>query len=855
MKKTGILALFLVVFNTGYHAQMKSLPKLESGVSYELAQFRKSTVSEIKYDLSLKIPESKSERISGREVLSFSYKKQNETPLQIDFKEEPSSLISVSVNGQSIQPVLENEHIIIDAKYLKSGSNQINIDFLAGNGALNRREGYLYALFVPDRARTMFPCFDQPNLKARYSLTLTIPEKWSAIANGKLKETNKVLGQKTLKFAESDLLPTYLFSFAAGDFKNFTEKISQQDSRMLYRETDTVKIKNSMDSIFSLYRNSLAYYEKWTGIKHPFQKHGMVAVPDFQFGGMEHPGAILFQNSTLFLDKSATQNQLNNRSNLIAHEVAHLWFGDMVTMDWFNDVWMKEVFANFMADKSTGASSDKSVYDLKFLTTHFPAAYGVDRTLGANPIRQILDNLKNAGMMYGPIIYNKAPIMMRQLELLIGEENFRKGVSEYLKKYAYSNASWPDLIAILDKHTPEDLQSWNKVWVNDPGRPVVDYDVKYKNNTIERFIISQHPEYGKEQKSWPQEFQVSLFYADKIEKVNVKLTGKEQEISELKGKPKPLFILQNSSGIGYGVFKTDKAVMSEFSRVKDPINRASAYISLYENMLNGSEVIPQDLLHFFVEQLPKETTELNLRLMTGYMSTIYWEFLPATLRLKESATIENMLWKALESQTAKNNKKILFDSYQGIFQSQQAYDNLYTIWKSQTPPKDVSLNDEDFTSLALALSLRNTNNNELLQEQLTRIKNPDRVNRFKIIMKAASSDQKIRDDFFNGLTQKENRTNESAVGTALGYLHHPLRQSTSVNYLPKTLDLLQEIQKTGDIFFPDNWLRSTFSSYQDPKAFEVVNQFISRHPKYNAILKNKILQATDNLRRAQTLVK
>ncbi|AZB07702.1 aminopeptidase [Chryseobacterium sp. G0162] len=855
MKKVRLLALFLVVFNSGYHAQTKSLSKIESGVSYELAQFRKSTLSEITYELSLKIPESKSERISGTEVLTFNYKKQDETSLLIDFKEDPASLLSVSVNGQTIKPILENEHVVIDAKYLKSGSNQINFNFLAGNGALNRRDGYLYALFVPDRARTMFPCFDQPNLKANYSLTLTIPEKWSAISNGKLKDTTVQQGQKTLQFNQSDLLPTYLFSFAAGDFKNHTEKISQQDSRILYRETDSAKIKNSMDSIFSLYRNSLAYYEKWTGIKHPFQKHGMAAIPDFQFGGMEHPGAILFQNSTLFLDKNATQNQLNNRSNLIAHEVAHLWFGDMVTMDWFNDVWMKEVFANFMADKSTGASSDKSIYDLKFLTTHFPAAYSVDRTLGANPIRQILDNLQNAGMMYGPIIYNKAPIMMRQLELLIGEEDFRKGVNEYLTKYAYNNASWPDLITILDNHTPKDLQSWNKVWVNDPGRPVIDYDVKYKGNTIERFTISQKPEYGKEAKLWPQEFEISLFYADRIEKVNIKLDGKQQDISELKGKRKPLFILQNSSGIGYGVFRTDKTIISNFSLVKDPINRASAYISLYENMLNGSEVKAQELLHFFAEQLPKETTELNLRLITGYISSIYWNFLPENSRLKESGNMEDKLWKALQMQTAKNNKKIVFDGYQSIFQSQQAYDNLYTIWKSQTPPQGVSLNDEDFTNLALALSLRNSNNNDLLQEQLGRIKNPDRVNRFKIIMQAASSEQKVRDDFFNGLMQKQNRSNESAVGSALGYLHHPLRQQTSVHYLPKTLEILQEIQKTGDIFFPDNWLRSTFISYQNPKALEVVNQFLLKNPDYNVILKNKILQATDNLRRAQNLIK
>ncbi|MCT3773880.1 M1 family metallopeptidase [Elizabethkingia anophelis] len=853
--KTGLLTLSFIIFSSYYHAQIKPSPKVESGVSYELAQFRKSTLSNIKYELDLDIPESKTDRISGTENLTFNYKKQSEVPLQIDFKENAASLLSVSVNGQAIKPVLENEHILIDQKYLKSEHNQITFKFLAGNSALNRRDGYLYTLFVPDRARTMFPCFDQPNLKANYSLTLTIPEKWNAMANGVLKETTVKQGRKKMIFAQSDLLPTYLFSFAAGDFKYFKEKIGMQDAAMLYRETDTIKIKNSMDSIYNLYRNSLAYYEKWTGIPHPFQKHGLVVVPDFQFGGMEHPGAILFQNSTLFLDKNATQSQLNNRSNLLAHEVAHLWFGDMVTMDWFNDVWTKEVFANFMADKSTGASSDKSVYDLKFLTTHFPAAYSVDRTIGANPIRQVLDNLQNAGMMYGPIIYNKAPIMMRQLELLIGEENFRKGISEYLRKYAYSNATWPDLITILDNQTPEDLQSWNKVWVNEPGRPIIDYTIKYKGNKIENFKISQHPEHGDTQKLWPQEFQISLFYPDKIEKVDVKFSENQQDIPELKGRQKPLFVLQNSSGIGYGVFNVDNDLISGFSLIKDPVSRASAYISLYENMMGGSGITPQELLHFFAGQLQKESTELNLRLITGYISGIYWGFLTESIRNKESESLENIVWNALQKQAAVNNKKNLFDCYQGIFQSKKAYDNLYTIWKSQTAPQSITLNDEDFTSLALALSLRNNNNNDLLQEQLTRIKNPDRINRFKIIMKAASSDKKIRDEFFNSLAERQNRSNESAVGSALGYLHHPLRQHTSINYLSKTLELLKEIQKTGDIFFPDNWLRSTFSSYQNPKALTVVNQFIQQNPDYNSILKNKILQATENLRRAQKLVK
>ena len=402
---------------------------------------------------------------------------------------------------------------------------------------------------------------------------------------------------------------------------------------------------------------------------------------------------------------------MNNRSNLLAHEVAHLWFGDMVTMDWFNDVWTKEVLPTLWQIK-VQALLQIRVFMMKFLTTHFPAAYSVDRTIGANPIRQVLDNLQNAGMMYGPIIYNKAPIMMRQLELVIGEENFRKGISEYLRKYAYSNATWPDLITILDNQTPEDLQSWNKVWVNEPGRPIIDYTIKYKGNKIENFKISQHPEHGDTQKLWPQEFQISLFYPDKIEKVDVKFSEKQQDIPELKGRQKPLFVLQNSSGIGYGVFNVDNDLISGFSLIKDPVSRASAYISLYENMLGGS-VLRHKNYCTFAGQLQKESTELNLRLITGYISGIYWGFLTESIRNKESESLENIVWNALQKQAAVNNKKNLFDCYQGIFQSKKAYDNLYTIWKSQTAPQSITLNDEDFTSLALALSLRNNNNNDL----------------------------------------------------------------------------------------------------------------------------------------------
>ena len=187
---------------------------------------------------------------------------------------------------------------------------------------------------------------------------------------------------------------------------------------------------------------------------------------------MEHTGAIQYRAAHLFLEDAPTEAQQLRRASLIAHEVAHMWFGNLVTMRWFDDVWTKEVFANFMAAKIVNPGFPGIDHELNFLVRHYPGAYGVDRSRGANPIRQPLDNLNLAGQMYGHIIYLKAPIMMRQLELLLGEARLRRGLQTYLRRFAHGNATWPELIDILDQLSDDDLHDWSDVWVNTPGRPV-----------------------------------------------------------------------------------------------------------------------------------------------------------------------------------------------------------------------------------------------------------------------------------------------------------------------------------------------------------------------------------------------
>ena len=827
-------------------------PILETGVSSALAMHRKETITDLGYTLTFAIPEAKTAPIPASETISFDWKK-TDVPLQIDFKEQRQAIQRVAVNGVDIPVVFDKEHIIVGPAQLKAGKNQIAIQFTAGNLSLNRNDDFLYTLLVPDRARTVFPCFDQPNLKATFQLTMTVPQAWKAMTNAPLLDSAVAAGKTTYRFAPTARISTYLFSFVAGKFNAVEQKPAGWPMRFFHRETDTTKIRLSMEPVFGIHADALTFLEDYTQLKYPFDKFDFAAIPDFQYGGMEHVGAIQYRSSSLFLDNGATRDQKLSRATLIAHETAHMWFGDLVTMQWFNDVWMKEVFANFIADKITQVSMPGGNYDLEFLLAHFPAAYDVDRTKGANPIEQPLANLQEAGTLYGGIIYHKAPIMMRQLERLMGKDALRDGLREYLKKYAFGNATWPDLIAILDARTPVDLQKWNRVWVNETGRPQFSYQLLSAGGKITRLSVSQRGEDGQA-RTWPQFFEVALVYPDHVEELTVDMKQAGSVLTEATGKPTPLFVLFNSSGQGYGLFPVDTRMLSGMSRLTNPVMRASAYINLYENMLSGKWVSPAQIGKLYTSLLGTEKEELNLRLLTGQLSDIFWRFTKPEDRTALAAELETTIWNVMQQQPDANKKKLLFRCYQSIASGTEAKDRLYAIWKDQKAPNGVKLTEDDYTSLALALAVRDYPAEGILTQQLSRIQNTDRRKRLQFMMPALSAKAGERDAFFASLKDPANREREAWVTGALGYLHHPLRAGTSAAYVQESLELLDEIQRTGDIFFPESWMRATLGSYQSPAVANTVKTFLAKRPQYNPRLKAKMLQAADGVFRSAHLL-
>ena len=848
--------LCVLAFTTIGFSQSKQKENLllENGVSEQLAIFRKKQVSDVRYDLGFEITGQKTENIKSDLKLYLALSDLSQ-PLYLDFKEKTSNIKSIQVNEKSIAIVHEKGHIVIAPKDLILGKNTVAISFIAGNLSLNRNDDFLYTLLVPDRASTLFPCLDQPDIKATYKLSLTVPKDWTVLAGADVKEKLEKGDFTSYAFGESDKMSTYLFSFVAGKFKTVTQQPGNREMTMLYRENNPEKFRVSADTIFNLHQQSVDFLEKYTNYKFPFQKLDFASIPVFQYGGMEHVGAIQYRESTLFLDNSSTDSEKLDRAKLIAHETSHMWFGDLVTMKWFDDVWMKEVFANFMADKIMNPIFPKVNHNLQFLTAHYPNAYAEDRSLGTHPIKQHLENLKDAGSLYGAIIYNKAPIMMRQLEASMGKEAFQKGIEKYIKKYANDNADWNNLVEILDAETPLDMKKWSEVWVNKYGRAIFNDQIKYDaQNRISSFEIWQEAE-GKSDNVWPQIFDIGLVYPDQVKVLSVNIKDRNLSLKEAIGLEKPLSIIYNYNGFGYGVFPLDGNNLESVLALKDEVARASTYINIYENTLTGN-VAPGKAFDCFLKGIQQEENELVLKVITNQTSNVFWKFLTEKQQTKAQKQLEAVLYSRLQANLPSNIKKTLFNLFSSIAYSNSAKAKLYSLWSKEKVIQSLKLNEDDYTNMAMNLAIfKHAKADEILNKARTTITNPDKQKRFEFLLPSLSKDEMVRDAFVKSLKDDENREKESWVAVGLANINHPLRQKSAQKYIRFSLDLVEEIQRTGDIFFPKDWLNNTIGKYSSKYAFDEVQRFLKENPNFSPILKRKLLQATDGLYRAQNIKK
>ena len=780
MKKFGWIVLWLMGAITAYAVPVNRANRVDEGVSQQLAVQRKENMDSLAYELCFSIPSDREEAIVAKERLHVVLNEPQEVVL--DFRSPEENVRSIRVNGQRCQLVAVHDHILIPAELTKKGSNEVVIDFIAGSQALNRRDDYLYSLFVPDRAHTAFPCFDQPDLKASFSLTLELPAAWKAVSNGRIVDDHLQEQRRRVAFAPTEPLPTYLFAFAAGEFQY--RYFPEYSLGAFYRETDEARIAQ-LPEIARQIAFSIKWQEEFTGLAYPFAKYDFVVLPGFQFGGMEHTGATFYNDNTLFLPAHPTPDEVLRRTELIAHETSHMWFGDAVTMKWFDDVWTKEVFANYFAAEITAPLFPDINHSLNWLKTYKAAAVSQDRTEGRTSIRQPLDNMRNAGLVYNAIIYNKAPVMMRKMVGMMGKEAFRKGIRKYVETYKYGNATWNDLVAILDAETPADLKAFSSEWV----------DGEY----------------------WPH-FQAKSFLDGRNDTLYGYLEMSSRQIDSL---------------MGY------------WSQEQEPTARQALLMTLYENFCAG-KIFENRWLSFLVTSLQRETDMLTASTLVSYMSE------PLTLlRGEQQAEADGYALQLIEMADGHQLLSVRTQLLRLLMKhayAQAVTDYLLKLWHTGD---DSRLSVNDFMTLTYELAVRLPEQaDSLVATQRLRITNQDRQRQFDFIARAVSPSEAARDSLFASLSEASARKIEPWTLSVLYYLNHPLRDSASVKYILPALNLLPEIQRTGDIFFPANWCSSLLAGHRTREAAEAVNSFLASAPQLHPMLRKKVWSAAFFLQRA-----
>ncbi|MCD8302661.1 MAG: M1 family aminopeptidase [Prevotellaceae bacterium] len=850
MKNLGIILSMLTVLCLTSACQEEEELKLETGVSLELARQRKANISDVRYDLTFNIPEAKDSSVIGRAQIDLKLRKRS--ALVLDFKADSSQVLSLSVNGKNAEIQCEKEHIVVPRESLKRGGNTLEIDFVAGDQSLNRNDEYLYTLLVPERARTLFPCFDQPDLKAIFSLTLRVPMDWETVANGAMTAETQDEGKrcKTVSFEPTKPLSTYLFSFVAGKWQKAEGTRDGQTIVMYYRETDPQKTAQCQEIIGEVF-DAIKWMEDYTGLPCPYPKYDFVVVPGFQFGGMEHPGAVLYNDKRLFLNADPTPAQITNRSELIGHETAHLWFGDGVTMEWFNDVWTKEVFANYFGAQMAagGKDEDKEQAQLNELKNFYIRAYEENRTKGATSVKQELLNLEDAGLIYGNMVYYKAPIVMRMLMERLGKDKFQEGLREYLRTYMYGNATWEDLVSILDRYTDEDLVTWSNTWVNEKEMPKITCCTKGR-----QLIILQEDHSGKDL-VWKQNMDVMLVDSEseggepKTWTLNLALDSARIAVTLPDGCPDDPYVFMNASGRAYGFFDYSSRaidfILKNFNKGLSltPVQRLSLLVNIYENCVRDDEVMSREFAETMLDNLQTEQEPCIISASLSYLRTMM-----SRKPLVGNPELEKALWQLAKQPHGKGCQQTAFETLVEICRQPDVIADLYKIWETRQPYEGLALGETDYMKLAYELAVRLPDKYETLRStQSQRISDPDRLREFQFVVPAVAPDKASRDSLFNSLLVAENRRVEPWATQALSYLNHPLREQASLPYIRPALDILQEVQRTGDIFFPKNWVTALLAGHTSYAASIEVRAFLEANPDYPQLLKNKLLQAADHL--------
>ena len=473
---------------------------------------------------------------------------------------------------------------------------------------------YLYSHLEPSDARRIFPCFDQPDLKASYEVHLTGPEGWQLLSNQPEVSREKTEGGEVAHFAPTPLLSTYLTAFSAGPYveKHSTWTAPDGSLSVELRAFARASMAEYLDDeILQVTAQGMDFFHNNFGYPYPWGKYDSIFVPEYNLGAMENPGLVTFTEHYLFRS-AATRAQHAGRTNTILHEMSHMWFGDLVTPQWWDDLWLKESFAEFMGADSSVHGTDYTEAWANFAGARKNWAYLQDQLPTTHPIKAEIPDVDAARQNFDGITYAKGAAVLKQLVHYVGRDNFYAGARDYFQEHAFAAATFDDLLQALKKHTDRDLDAWSQAWLRTWGPDTLTPELHTEGEKIAELAILAEAE----DVTRPHRLTASLFDASlhKYREIDIDLPAGDGTtrtiIDEAAGLPAPALLLLNDADHTYAKIRFDETSLDTASErltdIEDELTRAVIWTALW-NLTRDGEMSAIDYVGVVVKHEAYET--------------------------------------------------------------------------------------------------------------------------------------------------------------------------------------------------------------------------------------------------------
>ncbi len=486
---------------------------------------------------------------------------------------------------------------------------------------------YLYTQFeVPD-ARRVFTTFEQPDLKSEFTFHITAPSHWKVVSNSPTPEPEDLgLGRSVWHFEPTKRLSTYITALIAGEYVEVRDTYhgSRGDIPLGIYLRESLQEHLDADDIFTVTKQGFEFFENAFDMPYPFGKYDQLFVPEYNMGAMENAGAVTFRDEMIFRSRQ-TRSAYEGRANTVLHEMAHMWFGDLVTMRWWDDLWLNESFAEWA---SHHASTKATKYDeawTSFCNARKTWAYRQDQLPSTHPIAADNFDLEAVAVNFDGITYAKGASALRQLVAWVGEEQFMAGLRSYFAAHAYGNSELTDLLSALEESSGRELGSWAKEWLQTSGvntvRPVFELA---DDGTFASFIVHQtaHPDYPTLRR---HRLGVGLYDLTdeglvRRTRVEIDVAGNETEVPQLVGERQPDLVLLNDGDLSYTKVRLDerslKTVVDNIDRFTESLPRALCWGAAWD-MTRDAEMRASDWVALVLRGIKSESDMTALRALVG----------------------------------------------------------------------------------------------------------------------------------------------------------------------------------------------------------------------------------------------